>query len=111
MNGDESKWLDLHIKAQSFGFTCAIPQFDNDIFDITSEWFLNNGFYKINGFSEPQSILSPTGKYIFASAIISFETSVFAGKLKSDLSKNCNLDNSETNQIVKLFKCIKYAKR
>ena len=103
LNGDESKWLDLHIKAQSFGFTCAIPQFDNDIFDITSEWFLNNGFYKINGFSEPQSILSPTGKYIFASAIISFETSVFAGKLKSDLSKNCNLDNSETNQIVKLL--------
>jgi len=103
LNGDESKWLDLHIKAQNFGFICALHQFDNNTFDITSEWFSKNGFYKINGFSEPQSIFSETGKYIFTSAIVSFETSEFAGKLKSGLLKNCNLDNSEANQIVKLL--------
>ena len=102
LRDDEYKWLDLHIKAHRLGFSCAKPKFSNEAFEVTSNWLSDNGFFKLNGFSKPKTILSPIGKYIFASSIISFEASIYAGRLKFDLSKNCNLDNSETNQILEL---------
>ena len=102
LRDDEYKWLDLHIKAHRLGFSCAKPKFSNEAFEVTSNWLSDNGFFKLNGFSKPKTILSPIGKYIFASSIISFEASIYAARLKFDLSKNCNLDNSETNQILEL---------
>ena len=100
LSNDEYKWLDLHIKAHRLGFSCAKPKFSNEAFEMTSNWFSDIGFFKLNGFSKPETILSPTGKYIFASSIISFEASIYAERLRLDLSKNCNLDNSETSQLL-----------
>ena len=99
LSNDEYKWLDLHIKAHRLGFSCDNPKFSNEVFEVTSNWLSDNGFFGLNGFSKPETILSPNGKYIFASSIISFEASVYAARLKFDLSKNCNLDKLEVNQI------------
>ena len=99
LSNDEYKWLDLHIKAHRLGFSCDNPKFSNEVFETTSNWLSDNGFFELNGFSKPETILSPTGKYIFASSIISFEASIYAARLKFDLSKNCNLDKLEVNQI------------
>jgi len=99
LSNDEYKWLDLHIKAHRLGFSCDNPKFSNEVFETTSNWLSDNGFFGLNGFSKPETILSPNGKYIFASSIISFEASIYAARLKFDLSKNCNLDKLEVNQI------------
>ena len=99
LSNDEYKWLDLHIKAHRLGFSCDNPKFSNEVFETTSNWLSDNGFFGLNGFSKPETILSPNGKYIFASSIISFEASIYAARLKFDLSKNCNLDKLEVIQI------------
>ena len=99
LSNDEYKWLDLHIKAHRLGFSCDNPKFSNEVFETTSNWLSDNGFFGLNGFSKPETILSLNGKYIFASSIISFEASIYAARLKFDLSKNCNLDKLEVNQI------------
>ena len=45
LSNDEYKWLDLHIKAHRLGFSCDNPKFSNEVFETTSNWLSDNGFF------------------------------------------------------------------